>query len=72
MANPPPLNQPPLDRKPDVLSQAWANWFTDVGRIPVPPATPPIVTGSRSGGAALVSLLNVLAAVGVITNNTTA
>lgn len=35
------------------------------------PATPPTITGSRGGNAALASLLTALATLGVITDNTT-
>lgn len=40
------------------------------GALPV--RTRPIVTGSRAGGAALVSLLQALATLGLITDNTSA
>jgi hypothetical protein len=36
------------------------------------PVSPPSVTGSRGGNAALASLLTALASLGLITNNTTA
>lgn len=36
------------------------------------PASPPSVTGSRGGNAALASLLTVLASLGLITDSTTA
>lgn len=36
------------------------------------PVAAPVVTGSRGGNTALASLLSVLAAQGLITNNTTA
>jgi hypothetical protein len=43
-----------------------------IGFFNATPVTKPIVTGSRATGAALVSLLTQLAALGLITNSTTA
>ncbi len=49
-------------------------WWLDSKRAPhsITATGGPAVTGSKSGGAALVSLLSVLSAAGVITDSTSA
>ena len=42
-----------------------------VGKVAIP-ASPPVISGSRGGNAALASLLTALTTLGLVTDNTTA
>lgn len=54
------------------LNQALQTLDTEIQGKLTAPVSPPSVTGSRGGNAALASLLTVLASLGLITDNTTA
>jgi len=54
------------------LNNALIALQADVNTRFTTPSTPPAVTGSRGGNAALASLLTTLATLGLITDNTTA
>lgn len=54
------------------LNQALQTLDTEIQGKLTTPVSPPSVTGSRGGNAALASLLTALAGLGLITNNTTA
>lgn len=51
------------------VSRGWLQWFQAVSAKLS--NTPPVITGSRGGNAALTSLLSALNAAGVIQDNTT-
>jgi hypothetical protein len=57
------------DRSPTTIIDALNN---QLGFFGATPATKPTVTGSRTDGTALTSLLTALAALGLITDSTTA
>lgn len=54
------------------IAQDLAHRGTKVGFFNTAPTTKPTITGSRGGNAALASLLTALAALGIITDSTTA
>jgi hypothetical protein len=53
-----------------LFSRPWLQWFQSVSAALS--TTPPVVTGSRGGNAALASLLTQLDAAGIIKDQTTA
>jgi hypothetical protein len=65
----------PVKGQPDwdvTLNQALIDLDSEIALKFTTPVSPPSVTGSRGGNAALASLLTALASLGMITNNTTA
>lgn len=59
----------PQEGDTSMVSRPWLQWFQAITNQFS--AKPQIVTGSRGGNAALGSLIQALAAAGIITDNTT-
>jgi len=66
---PPDRTDYPQANNPGKFARPWIQWFQAITNQFN--ATPPTVTGSRGGNAALASLLTQLADAGVIVDDTT-
>lgn len=54
------------------LNEALQTLNTDIQSKLTTPVSPPSITGSRGGNAALANLITALATLGLVTDNTTA
>lgn len=70
--DPQPRNEIADDKQPKIFSRPWLQWFQEItNKFNFLFATPPVITGSRGGNAAVADLLTQLASRGYLIDNTT-